>query len=165
MPTLPFRINEKEKMEDDDHQEEDRKPAAPTSVMVPDGGVHPVCRQGSSYGRSGLHRAVCDMDIVSLRHELSSIASGNLGMLTLRDELGYTPLHSACSLGMLGLNRPDVPCEIVLQLVAAGADASCEDENGNTALHWSARAGDKNVTELLLRRNCKKGVYLRCRAL
>jgi Ankyrin repeats (3 copies) len=158
LPNPPFRINEKEKMEDDEQDEEEKKQAAPTIVMVPEGGVHPVCGQGSSYGRGGLHRAVCEMDMARLRNELSLTASGSLGLLTLRDELGYTPLHSACALGMLGLNRHDVPGEIVLQLIAAGADASCEDEHGNTPLHWSARAGDKDVTELLLRRNCPKGL-------
>lgn len=98
------------------------------------------------------------MDLVTLQRELTA---ADTEMLNRSDDLGYCPLHSACGLGLLRLNRPDVQCEIVRQLISAGADPSSEDDNGNTPLHWSARAGDKEVTELLLRKNCPKGETVR----
>jgi hypothetical protein len=44
--------------------------------------------------------------------------------------------------------------EMVRMLLGAGADPKREDNQGNTALHWAARAGDRHVTELLLLKNC-----------
>ena len=165
-PYLTFYLNFSEKSREKTAEEiqrleeETKLPALP--LVHPEGGVHPVCSHGSSYGRSALHRAVCEMDMTSLQLELNLVAGGNTGLLYQRDDAGYCPLHSACALGMLGLNRPDVPCEIVRMLIAAGADASCEDENGNTPLHWAARAGDRDVAELLLRKNCPKGTSIFC---
>lgn len=123
-------------------------------IMVPEGGIHPVCGPGSAHDRSPLHRAICELDLTTLQNEL---ATGNTEPVSQRDEMGYCPLHTACALGLLRLNRRDVPCEMVRQLIAAGADPSCEDENGNTPLHWSARAGDRDVAEILLRKNSPKG--------
>lgn len=47
--------------------------------------------------------------------------------------------------------------EIVRMLIAAGADASMRDLDGNTPLHWAARAGDKGTAEFLLLKNNPKG--------
>ena len=126
----------------------------PLSVLLPNtGGSHPVCKNSPSYNRSGLHKAICDMDLVGLQREL---AAANAQILNSADGLGYYPIHSACALEMLQTKRPGVPCEIVRQLISAGADPCKKDENENTPLHWSARAGDKEVSELLLRKNCPK---------
>lgn len=151
----------KEKTDEDTNkkvEEADKKPP----VVHPEGGIHPVCSHASAYSRSALHKAVCDMDLANLQTQLSG---GGTSVLLVRDDAGYCPLHSACSLRLLGLNRPDVPCEIVRQLLAAGADPSCVDDDGCTPLHWAARAGDKDVAELLLRKNCPKGMWMKlCRS-
>ena len=47
--------------------------------------------------------------------------------------------------------------EIVRMLIAAGADSSIRDLDGNTPLHWAARAGDKGTAEFLLVKNNPKG--------
>jgi len=146
----------KEKTDEDTNnkvEETDKKPP----VVHPVGGVHPVCSHSSAYNRSALHKAVCDMDLANLQTQL---AGGDTSALFVRDDAGYCPLHSACSLRLLNLNRPGVPCEIVRQLLAAGADPSCVDDSGCTPLHWAARAGDKDVAELLLRKNCPKGMWM-----
>ena len=148
-----------EEQADEERKQEEEKKQAPM-IMVPESGIHPVCGPGSAHGRSTLHRAVCELDLDGLQNEL---AAENTAQLSQRDDLGYCPLHTACALGLLRLNRKDVPCEIVRQLIAAGADPSCEDENGNTPLHWSARAGDKDVAEFLLRKNSPKGKNLKTR--
>lgn len=47
--------------------------------------------------------------------------------------------------------------EIVRMLIAAGADSSIRDLDGNTPLHWAARAGDRSTAEFLLVKNNPKG--------
>ena len=139
-----------------DDMEEDVKLPAAIRLPAP-AGTHPICNHGTSYSRSRLHKAVCEMDLASVQRELDA---ANSEMLNRKDDLGYCPLHTACSLGLLRTNRLDIPCEIVRQLISSGADPCRVDENGNTPLHWSARAGDKEVTELLLRKNCPKGTSI-----
>lgn len=135
-----------------DDMEEDVK--LPAAIRLPAPAGHPICNHCTSYNRSTLHKAVCEMDLASVQRAL---AVANSEMLNRKDDLGFSPLHTACSLGLLRTNRLNEPCEIVRHLLSSGADPCGEDENGNTPLHWSARAGDKEVTELLLRKNCPKG--------
>ena len=113
--------------------------------------IHPICGPSSAYGRSLLHKAVCDMDFAAVHSQLSSQPD----YLDRRDEKGYCPIHSACAL-CLKNPKNSVP-EIVRMLIAAGADASIRDPEGNTPLHWAARAGDKATTQLLLVKNNPKG--------
>jgi len=114
--------------------------------------VHPICCSGSAFGRSLLHKAVCDMDIATVQSQLSSQPD----YFDRRDEKGYCPIHSACALCLKNPNNSVVTSEIVRMLIAAGADASIRDPEGNTPLHWAARAGDKATAQLLLLKNNPK---------
>lgn len=130
-----------------------------TAPKVDSNSPHAVCGSGSSFGRSSLHKAVCEMDLATIQREVSVAANNNDNILLRQDEAGYCPLHSACALRMLKVNNYTIACEIVRTLLAAGADSSCTDNNGNTPLHWAARAGDKDVAEVLLLKNCPQGTH------
>ena len=118
--------------------------------------MHPVCAPGSAFGRSRLHKAVCDMDIAAVQSELSS---GSGDFMEQRDSKGYCPIHSACSLCMIDPMNSAMAGEIVRLLVAAGADVSIRDLDGNSPLHWAARAGDRSTAEFLLLKNNPKGRF------
>eukprot|EP00536_Pseudo-nitzschia_multiseries_P016337 jgi/Psemu1/263567/estExt_Genewise1Plus.C_10800004 len=114
--------------------------------------IHPICCSGSAYGRSLLHKAVCDMDIAVVQSQLSSQPD----YFDRRDGKGYCPIHSACALCLKNPNNSFRTSEIVRLLIAAGADASIRDPEGNTPLHWAARAGDRATAQLLLVKNSPK---------
>jgi hypothetical protein len=118
--------------------------------------LHPVCGPGSAFGRSLLHKAVCEMDINAVQTELSS---GAVEYMEQRDTKGYCPMHSACALCMFDPMNSATAGEIVRLLIAAGADASIRDLDGNTPLHWASRAGDRGTAELLLLKNNPKGMF------
>jgi hypothetical protein len=118
--------------------------------------LHPVCVPGSGFGRSLLHKAVCDMDIAGVQSQLSS---GSGDFLERRDQKGYCPIHSACALCLIDPINSAMAGEIVRLLLTAGADASIRDLDGNTSLHWASRAGDKGTAELLLLKNSPKGEF------
>lgn len=118
--------------------------------------VHSICGPGSAFGRSLLHKAVCDMDIAAVQSQLSSRPD----YCDRRDEKGYCPIHSACALCMKDPGNSVLTCEIVRMLITAGADASIRDPEGNTPLHWAARAGDKATAQLLLVKNNPKGMII-----
>eukprot|EP00548_Thalassiothrix_antarctica_P009026 CAMPEP_0194152770 /NCGR_PEP_ID=MMETSP0152-20130528/53887_1 /TAXON_ID=1049557 /ORGANISM="Thalassiothrix antarctica, Strain L6-D1" /LENGTH=1121 /DNA_ID=CAMNT_0038857549 /DNA_START=103 /DNA_END=3468 /DNA_ORIENTATION=- len=113
---------------------------------------HPICGPGSSYGRSPLHKAICEMDMAAVHQELSdSIGAASLHR---KDEAGFHPIHSACALSMVDSGNSSIACEITRLLIAAGGDSSVADNNHNTPLHWASRSGDSDVSQLLLMRNC-----------
>lgn len=113
--------------------------------------LHPVVGPGSGFGRSLLHKFVCDMDIGAIQSHMSG------DYFERRDQKGYCPIHTACALCLKDPNASSVASEIVRMLINAGADASIRDLDGNTPLHWAARAGDKATAELLLVKNNPKG--------
>ena len=116
---------------------------------------HAVCGPGYSYGRSPLHKAICDMDMAAVHQELSdSIGAASLHR---KDEAGYLPIHSACALSLSDPNNSEMACEVTRLLLAAGGDASAVDSKRNTPLHWAARAGDANLAQILLMKNCPPG--------
>ena len=110
--------------------------------------AHPVCGPASAFGRSLLHQAVCDMNVDEVNRLLSRED------LQRRDDAGYCPLHTACALTMLGSSYTSVACDICQLLLSAGSDSTEVDSDGNTALHWAARAGNERVARLLLRNKC-----------
>eukprot|EP00531_Pseudo-nitzschia_arenysensis_P020379 CAMPEP_0116124778 /NCGR_PEP_ID=MMETSP0329-20121206/5460_1 /TAXON_ID=697910 /ORGANISM="Pseudo-nitzschia arenysensis, Strain B593" /LENGTH=1205 /DNA_ID=CAMNT_0003618777 /DNA_START=244 /DNA_END=3858 /DNA_ORIENTATION=- len=108
--------------------------------------IHPICGPSSGFGRSLLHKAVCDMDMPAVQSQLLSRPD----YCDRRDYKDYCPIHSACALCMKDIKNSFLACEIVRMLITSGADASIRDPEGNTPLHWAARAGDKATAQLLL---------------
>ena len=109
--------------------------------------LHPVCGPGNAFNRNPLHKAVCGMDLPVIRSELSGRPPE---FFQRADSMGYCPIHSACSLCLLGPGNSATAAEIVRMMSSAGAEVSVADSNGNTPLHWAARAGDKTSAEFLL---------------
>ena len=60
---------------------------------------------------------------------------------------------------MRGLENSNVAIEIVRMMIGAGADVSVADSDGNTPLHWAARAGDRATAEFLLMKGSPKGMF------
>jgi ankyrin repeat protein len=118
---------------------------------------HAVCGPGNLYGRSPIHKAVCEMDVAAVHQELlDPLRATNLHR---RDEKGYLPIHSACTLSWLDQLNSSVASEIARLLVASGADPSALDSDRNTPLHWAARAADTAVAQYLILRKCPIGKY------
>lgn len=145
-PLSETRMKDDVKLSQEEDVDADVKPSAegnghPTFT-------HPVCGPASAFGRSLLHQAVCDMNVDEVNRVLSRED------LQRRDDAGYCPLHTACALTMLGSAYTNVACDICQVLLSAGSDATEVDLDGNTALHWAARAGNERVAQLLLRNNC-----------
>ena len=116
---------------------------------------HPVCGPGSEYNRNPLHKAVCEMDLAVIQSEL---VSRPREFFQRADSKGYCPIHSACSLCLKDRNNSELATNIVHMMINAGADVSVADSNGNTPLHWAARAGDRATTEFLLIKASPKGM-------
>jgi hypothetical protein len=114
--------------------------------------LHPVCGPASAFGRSTLHRAVCDMNV-------SAIQGCGTGDLTKRDDAGYCPLHTAAALSMLTPSNTNLAFDICKLLIDAGADATFADSNGNTPLHWAARAGNERAAHLMMLNKCQTGMF------
>ena len=107
-----------------------------------------------------LQLAICKGSVIEVNRICSAMSAAKSPSMSLminqRDEAGYFPLHSAVALCLLddfGLNRPD-SLEICQLLIDTGADVTCRDKEGNTAVHWASRAGHVGVLGLLLVRNC-----------
>jgi len=113
------------------------------------GSLLPVCGPGTSFGRTPLHKAVCDLDMA----EVENMLTAGIGDLERIDDAGYCPLHTACAV-CLAHPEMESSIELVGLLLSAGADPSRTDSNGNTPLHWAARVGDKEVAVQLLLKNC-----------
>ena len=148
-------MDERQSQEDENGEMDNVKPAAVegnghSQSLFP----HPVCGPGTLFGRTSLHKAVCSMDASAVQNELLFGTDD----VVKRDELGYCPLHTACALSLLDPSNNNVASDISQILISGGADASCLDSNGNTPLHWAARAGDEAVAHLLLLKNCPPGL-------
>lgn len=144
-----------EKLKEEANQEEagagaDAKMAAVVNLALPF--MHPVCGPASAFGRSTLHRAVCDMNVMAIQN-------CGTGDLAKRDDAGYCPLHTAASLSMLTPSNTNLAFDICQLLISAGADATLADSNGNTPLHWAARAGNERVAHLMMLNNCQTGRF------
>jgi ankyrin repeat protein len=96
------------------------------------------------------------MDLSVVQSELSSRPAE---FFQRSDSKGYCPIHSACSLCLKDTQNSSMATDIVRMMTSAGADVSVADSNGNTPLHWAARAGDKSTAEFLLVKASPKGKH------
>ena len=142
--------------------------------------LHPVCGTSTSYGRSPLQKAICEMDVATIQAELSTTSSSPPSIhskaktsssiaanLREADEAGFCCLHLACAMytedaipqpnSATNDSTPTKPVEVVRMLLAAGADVGILDSKGNTPLHWAARCGGKSIVALLLLKNSPRG--------
>jgi hypothetical protein len=106
--------------------------------------------------RSVLHVAICNSSVTEVSQLCSTLAGSNSPVINERDDAGFHPLHSAVALALLdqaGSNCREA-LEICQLLINNGADVMCCDKEGNTPLHWAARAGHADVLGLLLQKNC-----------
>jgi len=143
------KLKEEAQQEELDAERADAKMAAVVGNLASPF-MHPVCGPASAFGRSALHRAVCDMNV-------NTIQNCGTSDLAKRDEAGYCPLHTAAALSMLTPSNANLAFDICQLLISAGADATDVDLNGNTPLHWAARAGNERVAHLMLLNNCQTG--------
>ena len=115
---------------------------------------HAVCGPGAAFNRNPLHKAVCEMDLAIIQSELISRPRE---FFQRSDSKGYCPIHSACALCLKDPQNSSIATDIVRMMTNAGAVVSVADSNGNTPLHWAARAGDKSTAEYLLLKASPKG--------
>lgn len=115
--------------------------------------MHPICGPATAFGRSNLHKSVCDMNMEAIR-------SCGISDLAKRDEAGYAPLHTAAALSMLNPSNTNLAFDICELLISGGADVTFVDSNGNMPLHWAARAGNERVAHLMLLKGCQTGMFM-----
>ncbi len=122
---------------------------------------HPL-NQSPNCVRSALHTAVCGgslQEVKGLINTLKSDISGRvvnneqiLQVLNALDSDGFGPIHSAVSL------KPSTRADTMTHLLLSyGTDASSVDKSGNSPLHWAARAGNDEVAQILVLKNCSPG--------
>lgn len=111
--------------------------------------------------RSELQHAICNASVHEVSQIIVNASSNAASLINERDDSGYHTLHSASALGILDHLGPNCEesVEICRLLLEAGADVMWKDKDGNTPVHWAARAGHCRVVELLLLRNCPIGKY------
>jgi ankyrin repeat protein len=144
-PSFFFSESEKKKSDTDDPLVNISGP--PNLLALTSSRLHAVCGPANAFNRNPLHKAVCGMDLPAIKSELSGRPPD---FFQRADSMGYCPIHTACSLCLLDPSNSAKVTEIVRLLCSAGAEASVADSNGNTPLHWAARAGDRSTAEYLL---------------
>ena len=106
--------------------------------------------------RSVLHVAICNSSVIEVSQLCSTLAESNSPAINERDDAGFHPLHSAAALALIGRTGSNSreALEICQLLINSGADVMCCDKEGNTPLHWAARAGHSDVIRLLVHKCC-----------
>lgn len=115
----------------------------------------PLSSVSSTSNRSALHLAVCSGSIEDTSHILQNadIDKNEVrNLLSTKDDLGFTPLHSAVSIPTVALSK-----NLTKLLLSAGADINSMDALDNTPLHWAARAGNSDVAQMLIMKGCPVG--------
>jgi len=107
---------------------------------------------------TNLQTAILNGSMSDVSHICSNPAPGSnsAAFVNERSENGYYPLHSVSALGLLNQFGPtgEEPISICRLLIDSGAEVNCRDHDGNTPVHWAARAGHCGVLGLLLLKNC-----------
>ena len=108
--------------------------------------------------RLGLQLAVRNGSVDEVSQICSTLdtASTTPSEINERDDAGFHLLHSVAALGLLDKFGPTCQeaVEICKLLIDRGADVTCVDKDGNTPIHWAARAGHSEVLGLLLSKSC-----------
>ncbi|XP_032876238.1 nuclear factor NF-kappa-B p105 subunit isoform X1 [Amblyraja radiata] len=93
-------------------------------------------------GDGALHLAIIHLRPLVVQHLLAVIVSlPGHDIINMRNDLYQTPLHLGVITGQ---------CEVVEQLLGAGADPALLDSQGNTVLHLAAERGDVRMLQVLL---------------
>ncbi len=130
---------------------------------------HPL-NQSSTCERSEIHKAVCEGSLQNVKRlintihpELATVGTiknaTKVKALNVMDNDGFCPIHSAVSLG-----PSNMAVVMTHLLLSFGASASIVDKFGNTPLHWAARAGNDELAQVLVYKNCRLGKSLFCSA-
>ncbi len=110
---------------------------------------------------TALHSAILHGSISDVSRICSSPSPGSNAatIVNNRSENGYYPLHTVSALGLLDQFGPtgEEPTNICRILIDNGAEVNCRDHDGNTPVHWAARAGHCGVLGLLLLTNFPLG--------
>ncbi len=110
---------------------------------------------------TALQSAILKVSISDVSRISSSPSPGSNAatIVNNRSENGYYPLHTVSALGLLDQFGPtgEEPTNICRILIDNGAEVNCRDHDGNTPVHWAARAGHCGVLGLLLLKNFPLG--------
>jgi hypothetical protein len=122
---------------------------------------HPLY-QSASCIRSALHMGVIGGSLQEVKHLMNTLKAevtggmmnngAQLKVLNAIDSNGFGPLHSAVS-----LNPSNMAVVMTHLLLSYGADAASLDKYGNSPLHWAARAGNDEIAQILVLKNCSPG--------
>ena len=107
--------------------------------------------------QTALQAAVCKGSVDEVSQICAQLAASNsIVMLNERNDAGYHPFHFAAALGLLGGfgSNSEVSLNICRILIDSGADVTCRDKEGNTPVHWAARAGHNGMLNMLLSVSC-----------
>ena len=125
---------------------------------------HPL-HQSTTCNRSSIHLAVCGGSLQEVKRLINMSHTGmNTGTMTsstkrkLLNEMdndGFCPMHTAVS-----LSPSNMAVVMTHLLLSFGADATIVDGFGNTPLHWAARAGNDEVAQVLVLKNCHPSKFI-----
>ncbi|XP_060585014.1 transient receptor potential cation channel subfamily A member 1 homolog isoform X3 [Ruditapes philippinarum] len=105
-----------------------------------------VITHQDDYGLTALHHAALRGDEVACQ-QLLLHATEEMPLIHAKDIQQMTPLHTACC---------QCESDIARQLILAGADIRCVDDEQSTPLHETATVGDTKILRVILE-SCKKG--------
>lgn len=107
--------------------------------------------------QTALQAAICKGSLDKISQICAQLsASNSLTMLNERNDAGYHPFHFTAALGLLGGfgSNSEVASNICRVLIDNGADVTSRDKDGNTPVHWAARAGHSGMLNMFLLKSC-----------
>ena len=107
--------------------------------------------------QTALQAAVCKGSVDEVSQICAQLAASNsIAMLNERNDAGFHPFHFAAALGLLGGfgSNSEVASNICRVLIDSGADVTSRDKEGNTPVHWAARAGHSGMLNMFLSMSC-----------
>ncbi|KAL7498166.1 hypothetical protein ACHAWT_007846 [Skeletonema menzelii] len=107
--------------------------------------------------QTALQAAICKGSLDEISQICAQLsASNSIAMLNERNDAGYHPFHFTAALGLLGGfgSNSEVASNICRVLIDSGADVTSRDKEGNTPVHWAARAGHSGMLNMFLSKSC-----------